>query len=112
MRILEAQLDVAPPERERIDLLPPDRPGLQEEHFLKADIAAARLEQVLEIDPNHEPALFALERNYRKLRQWSELINAYERHVATTIQRKVKVDLFAAIAQVYGDELEDAEQGD
>jgi len=109
VRILESELDVAPTERERIDLLL-HIANLQEEHFLKADIAAARLEQVLEIDPNHEPALFALERNYRKLRQWSELINAYERHVSTTIERKVKVDLYAAIAQVYADELEDADK--
>ncbi len=109
VRILESELDVAPTERERIDLLL-QIASLQEEHFLKPDIAAARLEQVLEIDPNHEPALYALERNYRKLRQWSELINAYERHVSTTTERKVKVDLFAAIAQVYSDELEDADK--
>jgi tetratricopeptide (TPR) repeat protein len=109
VRILESELDVAPTERERIDLLL-QIARLQEEHFLKPDIAAMRLEQVLEIDPNHEPALFALERNYRKLRQWSELINAYERHVSTTLDRKVKVDLYAAIAQVYADELEDADR--
>jgi tetratricopeptide (TPR) repeat protein len=109
VRILESELDVAPTERERIDLLL-QVAALQEEHFLKPDVAAARLEQVLEIDPNHEAALTALERNYRKLRQWNELISAYERHVSTTADRRVKIDLFAAIAQVYADELEDADR--
>ena len=109
VHVLEAELDVVPTERERIDLLL-QIASLQEEHFLKPDLAAARLEQVLEIDPNHEAAFFALERNYRRLRQWTELISAYERHVGTTSDRKVKLDLFAAIAQCYADELEDLER--
>jgi len=109
VRILESELDVVPTERERIELLL-HIAALQEEHFLKPDIAAARLEQVLEIDPNHEPAFFALERSYRKLRQWNELISAYERHVSTTLDRKVKLELYASIAQVYAEELEDAEK--
>ena len=83
---------------------------LQEEHFLKADLAAQRLEQVLEIDPNNEDAYFKLERNYRKLRQWLDLINTYDRHIAATLERKTKVELYGAIAQVYADEVEDTER--
>ncbi len=83
---------------------------LHEEHFLKADLAAQRLEQVLEIDPNNEEAYFKLERNYRKLRQWLDLINTYDRHIAATLDRKTKVDLYGAIAQVYADEVEDADR--
>ncbi len=109
VKVLEAQLDAVATERERIDILL-QLAALQEEHFLKADIAAQRLEQVLEVDANNEQAYFALERNYRKLRQWSELISAYERHVAATVERKTKVDLYGAIAQVYADEIEDSEK--
>ncbi len=109
VKILETQLDVVTTERERIDTLL-QLATLQEEHFLKADVAAQRLEQVLEIDANNEQAYFALERNYRKLRQWHELINAYERHVAATLERKTKVDLYGAIAQVYADEIEDVDK--
>ena len=109
VKVLEMQLDAVATERERIEILM-QLASLQEEHFLKADIAALRLEQVLEIDANNEQAYFALERNYRKLRQWSELIGAYERHVAATIDRKTKVDLYGAIAQVYADETEDNEK--
>jgi tetratricopeptide (TPR) repeat protein len=109
VRVLEAQLEVVTTERERIDILM-QLANIHEEQFLKADIAAQRLEQVLEIDPNHEDAYFALERCYRKLRQWTELINVYERHISATLDRKTKVDLYGAIAQVYADEVEDTER--
>jgi golgin subfamily B member 1 len=104
--VLERQLDVLTTERERIDVLM-QLAGLHEEHFLKADLAARRLEQVLEIDPNNEEAYFKLERSYRKLRQWLDLVNTYDRHIAETRDRKIKIELFGAIAQVYAEEVED-----
>jgi golgin subfamily B member 1 len=109
VHVFESQLDVVATERERIDILL-QLANLQEEHFLKADLAAQRLEQVLEIDPNHEQAYFSLERNYRKLRRWQDLIGAYERHVSATLDRKTKVELYAALAQVFADEVEDVEK--
>ncbi len=109
VKILESELEIVTTERERIDVLM-HLANLQEEHFLKADVAAQRLEQVIEVDANHEEAYFALERNYRKLRQWLDLINTYERHVASTLDRKTKVDLYGFIAQVFADEVEDVER--
>ena len=109
VRILELELDVVTTERERIDLLL-KLATLQEEHFLKPDIAAQRLEQVIEIDPSNEEAYVALERNYRRLRLWNDLIQTYERHISATLERKTKVDLYGAIAQVYAEELEDTER--
>jgi tetratricopeptide (TPR) repeat protein len=109
VRVLESQLDVVATERERVDLLS-QLATLQEEHFLKADLAARRLEQVLEIDPNHEQAYFSLERNYTKLRQWHDLISAYERHIGATLERKIKLDLYAALAQVFAEEVLDTEK--
>ena len=107
--VLEKQLEVVATERERIEVLM-HLATLHEEHFLKADLAAQRLELVLEIDPSHEEAYFKLERNYRRLRQWPDLIGTYDRHIGATQDRKTKVELFAAIAQVYADETEDAER--
>ena len=109
IRVLESELDVVITERERIEILM-QLANLQEEHFLKADIAAQRLEQAVEIDPNHEDAYFALERNYRKLRQWHELVGAYERHISATGDKKTKTENYGFIAQVYAEELEDAEK--
>jgi tetratricopeptide (TPR) repeat protein len=107
--VLEKQLEVVTTERERIEVLM-QLATLHEEHFLKADLAASRLEQVLEIDSSNEDAYFKLERNYRRLRQWTDLITTYERHIGATLERKTKVELFGAIAQVYADEVEDAER--
>jgi tetratricopeptide (TPR) repeat protein len=106
--VLERQLDVVTTEREKIDVLM-HLATLHEEHFLKADLAARCLEQVLEVEPNNEEAYFKLERAYRKLRQWLDLVNTYDRHIAETQDRKTKVELFGAIAQVYADEVEDVE---
>jgi tetratricopeptide (TPR) repeat protein len=109
VKILESELDVVTTERERIEVLM-HLARLQEEQFLKADIAAQRLEQVIEIDTNHEEAFVALARNYRKLRQWLELINTYERHISAALERDTKIQLYASIAQVYSDEIDDADR--
>lgn len=109
VQALESQLEVVTTERDRIDILM-QLAYIHEEHFRKPDVAAQRLEQALEIDPNHEDAYVALERCYRKLRQWNDLINAYERHSGATHDRKSKIELFGAIAQVYADEINDVQQ--
>ncbi len=105
--VLEKQLEVVTTEREKIEVLM-HLATMHEEHFLKADLAAQRLEQVLEIDANNEGAYFKLERSYRKLRQWLDLINTYERHIAAAAERSTKVELYGAIGQVFSDEVEDA----
>ncbi len=107
--VLEQQLDVVTTEREKMEVLT-HLATLHEEHFLKADLAAARLEQVLEIDPNNEDAYYKLERNYRKLRQWLDLVSTYERHISAALERKTKVELYGAIAQVFADEVQDSER--
>ncbi len=109
VKVLEQQLDVVTTERERIEVLM-QLANIQEEHFLKSDIAAQRLEQVVEIDPANEEAYTALERNYRKMRQWHELVQTYERHISTTLERKTKVELYGYVAQVQADEIGDAEK--
>jgi tetratricopeptide (TPR) repeat protein len=107
--VLEMQLDVVATERERIDVLMKIA-RIQEELFVKPDIAAARLEQVVEIDPNFEPALEGLARCYRQRRQWHDLNNTYDRHVNATIDRAKKIELWSAQAIVYSDELEDLDR--
>ena len=107
--VLEQQLDVVTSERERIELLM-KLATIQEEQFLKPDLAALRLEQVIEIDATHEAALVALERCYRRLKQWIDLITTYEKHIATTLERQVKVELYGAMAQVYSEEVEDLDR--
>ena len=104
--VLEMQLDVVTTERERIEVLMKIA-KIQEEQFLKPDLAAARLEQVVDIDPHHELALDSLERCYRRLRQWHDLINTYDRHINATIDRQKKIELWSATAKVYAEEVQD-----
>ncbi len=107
--VLERQLDVVESERERVEVLL-KLAGIQEEQFLKADVAAQRLEQALEIDHAEKRAYVALERCYRRLKQWLDLIGAYERHISDAAEPGEKAELFRNIAQVYADEVGDNDQ--
>ncbi|MFO0675675.1 MAG: tetratricopeptide repeat protein [Polyangiaceae bacterium] len=109
VKVLEQELDVVATEREKVDLLKKIA-WLHEEFFLKSDVAAQRLEQALEIDPNNDEAYVALARNYRKLRQWHDLIAVYERHISAALDKKTKVDLYGSIATVYADEIQDVDR--
>lgn len=109
VKVLEMQLDVVTTERERIDVLMKIA-QIQEEQFLKPDLAAVRLEQVVEIDANHEAALEGLERSYRRLRQWLDLINTFDRHINTTHDRQKKIELWGATAKVYAEEVQDLDR--
>ena len=108
VQVLEMQLDVSPSERERIETLFKIA-EVQETQFLKADLAAQRLEQILEIDPNHEPSLEGLARAYSRLRQWHDLVNTFERHIQATVDRAKKIELYRRIAETYAGELEDVD---
>jgi tetratricopeptide (TPR) repeat protein len=105
---LEALLDVVPTGKERIEVLVA-LAAVYEEHFLKSNLAAIRLEQVLDIDPNDMGAYFELERLYRKARMLPELVATYERHIAATFEKKGKIPLYVEIARVHEDNDELAE---
>ncbi|MFW6067333.1 MAG: tetratricopeptide repeat protein [Myxococcota bacterium] len=107
--VLEAQYDVVSSDRERIQILMRVA-SMWEEEFLKPDKAAERLEQVLDIDPDHEEALVGLERLYRQLQSWEMLIQTYERHVTATPDRSQKVRIYKAIGDVFANELEDPDR--
>ena len=107
--VLERELDVVETERERVEVLI-KLALIQEEHFLKFDVAAQRLEQALEIFPAEERAHVALERCYRRLKQWLDLINTYERHISETSTNQTKIELYFQIAQVYSDEVGDVDR--
>ncbi len=109
VQVLDQQLDVVPTERERIEVLL-KLATIHEEQFLKPEEAAAKFEQVLEIDPNQEVALVGLERCYSKMRQWLDLVNTYERHISVTLDRNLKIELYGYIAQVFATEVDDVDR--
>ncbi|MBI4701491.1 MAG: tetratricopeptide repeat protein [Deltaproteobacteria bacterium] len=109
LEVLEMHLDVAATEKERIEVLL-QIAHLQEEEFLKPELAAQRLEQVVEVDPGASGAFDALARCYAKMRQWLDLVGCYERHVAATGERAKKIELHTNIAQVFADHVEDQQR--
>ena len=109
LEVLEMHLDVVQTERERAEVLM-QIADLQEAQFFKADLAAQRLEQVVEIDPTNEQAFEMLARCYHRLRQWHDLISTLERHINATDDRFKKIELFTAIAETYGEQIEDQER--
>ncbi|MEB2322623.1 MAG: tetratricopeptide repeat protein, partial [Sorangiineae bacterium] len=109
VEVLERQLDVVETERDRVDVLL-KLATIQEEQFLKPDLAAQRLEQALEIDVTNQTAYTALERCYRRLKQWLDLVNTYERHISEVADYQTKVELYGYIAQVFADEVGDVDR--
>ncbi len=109
VEVFERQLDVVETERERVEVLL-KLALIQEEQFLKPDLAAQRLEQALEIDPGDARAYIALTRCYRRLKQWLDLINTYERHISEAASHDDKVILYGHIAQVFADEVGDVDR--
>ncbi|WP_394839314.1 hypothetical protein [Pendulispora rubella] len=105
-RVLEAAIEVSETASERIEILLRVA-KLEEEHFVRPENAARRLEQVLEIDDTHEDAYAALERVYQRSRKWRELVRTYERHLEIATSREMKVQLYAAIAKIHTDDLPD-----
>jgi tetratricopeptide (TPR) repeat protein len=105
-KILETQLEAVSTEKERIAILG-KLALLFEVEFVKPERAAERLEQVLDIDPNHLEALASLARIYRTLQRWDSVIGTYDRHVSATPNRADKVEIYKALGDVYEKELKD-----
>ena len=105
--VLERQLDLVVAERDQIALRVRIA-GMWEEEFLKPEKAAERLEQVIELDPTYIDALKGLERIYRQLKRWNDLVAVYQRHVDATPDRRERAELFKGIGGVHRDELDDS----
>jgi len=106
LEVLEMHLDVASTERERAEVLT-QIARLQEEEFRKPELAAVRLEQVIEIDPTNLAAFDALARCYQKQQQWHELIACLDRFVQMVDDRAKKIQLLMWQGQVQSDQVQD-----
>ncbi|MDH5493219.1 MAG: hypothetical protein OEY14_14800, partial [Myxococcales bacterium] len=109
LKILETQLEIASTEKERITILT-RLAAMWEEEFVKPANAAARLEEVIEIDPGHEASLHGLARLYRGMQRWDDLINTYDRNVSATPERSEKVRLHKAMGAVFAEAMDDRER--
>lgn len=107
--VLERQLgNSGLSERERVSILL-KLAKLHEEQFLKPEDAAGRLEQVLKLDPSSQTAYSGLERCYRRLKRWTQLIDVYNRHLDELSDNAERVAILSDIGDVYSNELADSE---
>ncbi len=53
--------------------------GFHEHQFVRPQLATPLLERALEIDPEHPSAIVALERCYRAMRAWADLVRCLQR---------------------------------
>jgi tetratricopeptide (TPR) repeat protein len=109
LQLLEGELEAVQTERERVEVLK-ELAAVLEDHFLKPDLAAQRLEQALEIDPNNDEAYRAVERCYGKLRRFQDLVAAYDRHIAAVTDDAARIELYAAMGKTYADEIDDVDR--
>jgi len=64
-------------------------------------------EEVSQIEPQSEDALRALERLYRSVERWDDLLNVLARHAEASRAPATRAELWASAADVYEKELED-----
>ncbi|MEO5730822.1 MAG: hypothetical protein ABI134_34575, partial [Byssovorax sp.] len=103
---LERQAEVAPTEAEKIDAML-ELAELEETKFLKRELAAQLLEQVLTMEPSHPQALRGLERCYHALRDWPALARVLASRAEHAFEKKAKVELFELAAEVHESKLGD-----
>ena len=103
---LERQAEVAQTEAERIDAML-ELAELEETKFLKRELAAQLLEQVLALEPSHPQALKGLERCYHALRDWPALARILALRADHVFEKKAKAELFELAAEVHESKLGD-----
>ena len=108
IEVYERRVEVAESPEEAIALLT-QIAGIWEERFSDLDRASATLIRVLEVEPEHLPALVRLERIWRASGSHERLIEALERHVELSRSPDEATELLLEVGQVRGQALGDLE---
>ncbi|PID38647.1 MAG: hypothetical protein CSA65_04890 [Proteobacteria bacterium] len=107
--VLGKRLSWVAEREQRLDLLA--RMGRIEDDLLEQPAEAIEIyRKLLEEDPSSEEALDALERLYLAADRWLDLIGILRRRVDLAEQSEVRQQLWRRVAQLYEEQLEDAEE--
>ncbi len=82
---------------------------IQEEELSQPDEAIARYKRVMELDPDDEQAILALDRLYQRQGSWSELAEILRARILTSSDDDL-LELRLRLGGVYQDALDDADQ--
>ena len=108
--MLEMQLDVVTTERERIDVLMQARAASRRSSSSSRTSRRSGSSRCSRSTRTTRTRYVALERCYRRLRQWLDLINTYERHIARRSIARRRSSSTARSRKVYADEVEDLDR--
>lgn len=108
-RVLEAQIDVAASEKEKLDIH--SRLALLlEREFMQVDLAIEHFERALTIDPARIEVLENLERLLRQQQRWDSLIEVLERRVAVAATREEGAEVYKRIGAIEMQERKDIDR--
>ncbi len=109
LEILEAQLDATVEVDEQITYYDKMAHALVE-LANDPDRATEVLEKVVMLDPQRDSAYRKLEELYTNLEKWAELVETYRSHVDAIEDPFAKVELLAAMGEVYEKSIEDVDR--
>ncbi|MEO6577210.1 MAG: tetratricopeptide repeat protein, partial [Polyangiaceae bacterium] len=98
--VLDKQVKAAADDEERVVALLRTA-AIHEERFLKPQTAAQKFEQVLALDPTKKEARDGVERCYRAMRAWNELVSALEQRASVTESRETRARIFLQVAEIH-----------
>jgi tetratricopeptide (TPR) repeat protein len=104
--VLEAQVDAAPDNKQRISTLL-RLAAVHEHQFVKPQQAASKLELVLALDPVNTDAFDGLERAYRAMRAWDELVRLLESRAEVALTPSARARIHAQIAEIHESKKDD-----
>ena len=68
------------------------------------------LEKIVMLDPNRDQTYRQLEELYGGLEKWTELVETYRSHIEASVDVQTKVQLLAAMGEVYEKQVEDIDR--
>ena len=109
IRIIDMALDVVDTDDERFELLA-RKAALWEEEFQKIDEATECYERILELDQSHTIAFRALERLYRQLERWEDLVELYRNRIYAITDNTEIIENYFHIGSIWAERLQDEMQ--
>ena len=107
--VLEMQLRATTIDKEKVGLLGRIA-GIYEKDFVRPELAREKYEQILSIDPDNETAFENLERIYRGLKMWDDLIDILGKHVMVAADSERKTALMLESGRILKDTLNDVDR--
>ncbi|MDB4995692.1 MAG: domain protein putative component of TonB system, partial [Myxococcaceae bacterium] len=98
--VLEAQVNAAPDNKRRIGALL-RLAAVHEHQFVKPRQAAQKLEVVLALDPMNSEAFDGLERTYRAVRDWDDLVRVLELRAEVAATPPLRARMHSQIAEIH-----------